>query len=188
MSRLARCLPALCAGALLLLVSACAQDTTTSSLAPTASAALDAFPDGCTTTVDCIGEPSAQDVFPEQLVVCKNYPAGVSGPPVNILLEVVSLNKPKSPTRLTYSLQPNSCLRLWFTRGAPASADLVVVRETPVAGYTATSQVTTSIGKKYQHNVTVYPSTSMTTVAGITGGPSLAGMLVVFTNTPVTGQ
>jgi len=153
-------------------------------MAPRVGAAHDAFPDACTTTVDCIGETTTQNVVPEQVVVCKNYPAGVAGPAVTINLDVVSTNNNGSPTSLSYSLQPNSCLRLWYTRGAPDTPDQITVTEAPVPGYIASSQVTTSVGPRATMVVTQGPVTSNTTVTGITGGVGIPGMLVVFTNTP----
>ena len=75
--------------------------------------------------------------------------------------------------------------------GAFQDADVVTVSETPVPGYTTTSQVTTIIrdqvtpGPNSTFTTTVGPSTSATSITASIGGPQIPGALVVFTNTAI---
>ena len=153
----------------------------------------DAYPDNCTTQAACIGIPGNGVADPEDLEVCKMYPAGTANPPAAVFhLDVVSVytDRDPSPKHLDYTIQPNTCLVLWFTPGG-ATQDNYTLTEIVPPGFTATSQITTLVRTSAKgvnpptYLTTPLPTTSSNPVTGVLGGPNIAGALVTFTNTPV---
>ncbi|MEO8621685.1 MAG: SdrD B-like domain-containing protein [bacterium] len=136
-----------------------------------------------------MGIPGSGIPSPELLQVCKNYPSGTVNPPaVQIKLDVVTTRVISSPTSITYTVQPNSCLTLWWTGGPPEPPDQFTVEEIVPPGYTSSSQVSTIIrsGPSGSPFVTTNnPATSATIITGITGGTGIPGATITFTNTPV---
>lgn len=151
-------------------------------------AVRDAFPDSCTDQASCVGVTRPETVRPEETIVCKRYPVGVTGPAVQIKLDVVSTNTDNnSPTSLVFTVQPNSCLALWWTGGKKHTEDAVTVEELVPSGYTAQSQVTLGANDSSGAFTIGSPAAgeSATVITTSTGGPNLKGTLVVFTNTPI---
>ena len=190
MSRYARILPAVCSLAFLF-VTACGSEPATSSssggLRP-GTAAHDAYPDNCTDQATCVGIPGVEQVYPEEVNVCKKYPAGVVGPAIRVKLDVITHTLPiSSPTSLFYTIQPNSCLRLWYSNGGRAIPDTVTLQELLPGGYTSMTQIATGMNNSAGVFVStpLGAPTSATTVNAITGGAGVPGILVVITNTPI---
>lgn len=183
-------MPALVLAAMLVFAGACGQEQTTvaSSSSPLRPgvASFDAFPDACTDLASCIGAPAAEIVAPEEVRVCKKYPAGTVNPPsVQIKLDVITHNVVGSPTNIVYTLLPNTCLKLWWSPGGTSIPDTVTIQELVPPGFTATSQVSTGVQVGSSFVTTTNPATPATTLTAITGGVGIPGVLIVFTNTPV---
>ena len=172
-------------------MTACGSEPATSSssggLRP-GTAAHDAYPDNCTDQATCVGIPGVEQVYPEEVNVCKKYPAGVVGPAIRVKLDVITHTLPiSSPTSLFYTIQPNSCLRLWYSNGGRAIPDTVTLQELLPGGYTSMTQIATGMNNSAGVFVStpLGAPTSATTVNAITGGAGVPGILVVITNTPI---
>jgi len=169
-----------------LVVGACADGPTARdarSLKPDLSTGLP-FP--CSSQNQCTGIPGTEAAAYERLTVCKHYPAGVTGEPVTITLDVVSFNPTASPKSMVFTLNPGECKMIWGNGVLNQQADTVRVREIGPSGYARTSQVTNH--NELTKTSTVQPVTASDSAMGIIGGPTGAGMLVVFTNTPIPGK
>ena len=183
---------AFAASILMLLVTSCSPDKVTGPGAPFQPGVTlhDAIPDACTSQATCIGKPGTGVPELEVLQVCKVYPTGTVNPPAIVVhLDVVTQYPPDaqpSPTSLDYTIQPNACLKLWFTPGG-ATVDTVKVREIVPTGYTSSSQISTIVRNPDRTTTTSAPSpaSSATSITGITGGPGIRGLTITFTNTPI---
>ncbi|MEO8620457.1 MAG: SdrD B-like domain-containing protein [bacterium] len=176
-------------GMLFVLAASCSEQVkSTAPLAKPGSAAFDAFPDSCTSLATCVGQPDVAAASFENLTVCKYYPTGTVNPPaVQVQLDVVTNVVTSSPTSLVYTVQPNTCLRLWWTGGGVTSTtDHFTLQELVPAGYTSTSQITTKVRTGTSGAAfTTSTAAGGTVVTGQTGGPNIIGVLVEFTNTPI---
>ena len=153
-------------------------------------------PHGCdnlTPASTCTGSITTNTVLWEQLRVCKVYPGG-TGPDVEVKLNADYVMFQDGPQSGTYTLQAGQCLTLWRNgeeKNGVRSTDVITVSETPVSGYTTTSQVTTIIrdqadpGPNSTFTTTVGPVTTATSVTSNIGGARIPGALVVFTNTAI---
>ncbi len=149
--------------------------------------------DNLTPATTCAGSPTTNSVRFEELRVCKVYPGG-TGPDVEIKLTANFVMFKDGPQSGTYTLRAGECLTLWRngeeTNGV-RSTDIVTVSETPVPGYTTTSQVTTIIrdqpdpGPNRTFTTVVGPVTSAATITSNIGGARIPGALIVFTNTAI---
>ncbi|MEO5817735.1 MAG: hypothetical protein ABIT20_20875 [Gemmatimonadaceae bacterium] len=149
--------------------------------------------DNLTPASTCTGSLATMSVLWEQLRVCKVYAEG-SGPDVQIALTANYVMFKDGPQSGTYTLHSGECRTLWRngeeTYGV-RSSDTITVTETPVPGYTATSQVTTILRDQPDPDpnstftTTVGPVTSATTIKTAIGGARIPGTLVVFTNTAI---
>jgi hypothetical protein len=189
----------------MLVVTACSEVPTSaapsSTLAPSAGPSYGYLtPYGCDSAspANCPGVPTTAITTKEQLRVCKWYPAGTVNPPaVQIQLVVQTENPPRfatSQNSANFTLPANSCILIWQNgEDFGPSVDTVWVTEIVPTGYTATSQVSTTVrnGPRESNDfpVTVNAPTTETTVKGYIGGFGKPGMLVEFTNTaiPTTG-
>ena len=184
-----------------LLLASCTEKTTVSRVvAPQQGPSLGYAPrygcDNLTPATTCLGTVTTNDVRFEEFRVCKVYPGG-TGPDVEIKLHadyVLFQDSPVSAQTGSYTLHAGECLILWRNGEHPGvadAADTVTISETPVPGYTTTSQVTTIIRDQPDptsgatFTTTVGPVTSATSVTGVIGGKRIPGVLVVFTNTPI---
>ncbi len=178
------------------LTSCMEQGSTPAGMAPTAPALGYAPIHGCdnlTPATTCTGTPATMSVLWEQLRVCKVYAEG-SGPDVEIKLTADYVMFQDGPQSGTYTLQSGECKTLWRNgeeKNGVRSTDIITVSETPVSGYTTTSQVTTILrdqpdpGPDRTFTTTVGPVTSATSVTSNVGGARIPGALVVFTNTKI---
>jgi hypothetical protein len=177
-----------------LLTSCMEQGSGSSIAAPTGPALGYAPPHGCDNqSTICTGTPASMSVLWEQLRVCKVYTEG-TGPDVEIKLNADYVLFPDGPQSGTYTLHAGECRTLWRngeeTNGVRMS-DVITVTETPVPGYTGTTQVTTIIrdqpdpGPNSTFTTVTGPVTSATSVTSSIGGPRIPGALVVFTNTKI---
>ena len=143
----------------------------------------------CTSPTTCTGLPTAQTPELELVKVCKYYPASVVNPPaVQVRLDVATSNATPSPTSLVFTIDANSCKKIWSNGFSGGSADNVTLQEVVPPGYTTTSQVTTIMstdGSFTTTTTTTLPATSASTVTGVVGGTNIPGLTVVFTNTPI---
>lgn len=149
--------------------------------------------DNLTPATMCEGSPATQVVRVETLRVCKVYTEG-TGPDVEIKLNADYVQFQLGPQSGTYTLHAGECRTLWrngeFYNGV-SSTDVITVSETPVPGYTATSQVTTVIreepfpGGPSTFDTLTGPVTSATTITSNIGGARVPGALIVFTNTKI---
>jgi hypothetical protein len=149
-----------------------------------------------TSAQTCTGTtPTTSGVLWEELRVCKVYAEG-TGPDVEIKLVADYVKFPVTPGLQqgqsgTYTLKSGECKTLWRNGESELSTDIITVSETPVPGYTTTSQVTTIIrdellpGDNRHFTTTVGPVTSATSVTSNIGGVQIPGALVVFTNTKI---
>jgi SdrD B-like domain/PKD domain/Putative Ig domain len=149
--------------------------------------------DNLTPQTMCTGSVTTNTVRFEELHVCKVYPGG-TGPDVQINLTADFVMFQDGPQSGTYTLQAGQCLTLWRNGeevNGVRSTDIITISETPVPGYTATSQVTTILrdqpdpGPNSTFTTTVGPVTSATSMTVNIGGQQIPGALIVFTNTPI---
>jgi hypothetical protein len=145
------------------LVAACADSS-----APTAAATAPRF---------AVQTPTTTTATPEIefLKVCKQYPAGVTGPDITVRLDVSGTAE--AGTYAGISIPANQCMKIWEHKALGVET-IVVTEENPPAGYDA-SVATWQLGGTLSASV---PGTSASVVVG-TGGK---GATVIFTNTPVT--
>jgi hypothetical protein len=177
------------------LLASCAEKGSAPSISAPTGPALGYAPvhgcDNLTPATTCTGSPTTMTVRFEQLRVCKVYAEG-TGPDVEIKLNANFVMFPDGPQSGTYTLHAGECRTLWRngeeTNGV-RSTDIITVTETPVPGYTATSQVTNIVRDTEDptpdatFTTTVGPVTSATTITSGIGGPRIPGALIVFTNT-----
>ncbi|MEO7457265.1 MAG: PKD domain-containing protein [Gemmatimonadaceae bacterium] len=157
--------------------------------------------DNLTPATMCAGNPIplpvADTVRIEQLRVCKYYPGGV-GPDVEIKLVANYVQFQDGPQTGTYTLHSGECRVLWRNGedvNGVRSTDIITVTETPVPGYTTSSQVETIIRDQQDPAVdggpistftkVVNAPTSATSVTTNIGGSRVPGALVIFTNTKI---
>ena len=149
--------------------------------------------DNLTPATMCTGTVTTNSVRFEELRVCKVYPGG-TGPDVEIKMNADFVKFQIGPQSGTYTLHAGECLILWRNGesvNGVSSTDIVTVSETPVPGYTTTSQVTTTIrdqpdpGPNSTFTDVVGPVTSATTITSNIGGARIPGALIVFTNTAI---
>ena len=143
----------------------------------------------CTSPTTCTGLPTAEAPELELVKVCKYYPAGTAvTPAVQVKLDVTTTNTALSPTSLVFTIDANSCKKIWSNGFSGGTPDNVTLQEIVPPGYTTTSQITTIVSTDGTHTTTstsTAAATSASTVTGIVGGTNIPGLTVVFTNTPI---
>lgn len=156
----------------ILALAACGDGAPTASLKSPGSAMFGVIPSG---NPPAFSTPGQVDL--EFLEICKQYPAGVTGPSVTFDIDVTG----GTTQSFEVTLAGGQCREVWVNGGG--AADNVTVTEQVPAGFAASYVKTTRV----QGGSPVTGASVASNVATATiGGPGIPGALIVFTNTPLS--